>query len=162
MTSLLCVALAALLLPVWRVRVPLVLHTPTHKLHPDAHPLRPLWLRRGPTILVPLKFNVYMQVHSAAGGSAAAYLAQHNSKFLQMLQAVSVNDTALARIRGILLAPSNSAVDAFATSMGMPLQQLLQNKLLVDQVVAYHFLPGVRVTADLKLPRLPLLTRTGM
>jgi hypothetical protein len=103
-----------------------------------------------------------LQLAAAVESPAAAYLAKNNDKFKQLLNTVGVNDKAISAMHGILLAPSNTAVDAFVSSMdGMTLPELLKNKLLVDQATAYHFLPGVRVTPGLKVPNMPLTTKTG-
>jgi hypothetical protein len=103
-----------------------------------------------------------LQLAAAVESPAAAYLAKNNDKFKQMLNTVGVDDKAINSMQGILLAPSNAAVDAFVSSMdGMTLPELLRNKLLVDQATAYHFLPGVKVTSGLKVPSMPLITKTG-
>jgi hypothetical protein len=100
-----------------------------------------------------------MQVLAAAAESpASVHLANSNAKFKQMLSTVGVDDKALQAMNGILLVPSNSAIDAFASSMGMT----LFNKHLVDQITAYHFLPAVSVKNDLKVSSMPLFTKTGM
>lgn len=99
---------------------------------------------------------------AAVESPAAAYLAKNNDKFKQMLNTVGVDDKAINSMHGILLVPSNAAVDAFVSSMdGMTLPELLRNNLLVDQATAYHFLPGVKVTPGLKVPNMPLTTKTG-
>ena len=64
-------------------------------------------------------------------------------------------------MHGILLAPSDAAVESLASSMGMSLQQLLTNPLLVDQITAYHFMLGVNITKGLKPANVPLITKTG-
>lgn len=89
------------------------------------------------------------------------HLANSNAKFKQMLSTVGVHDKALQAMNGIILVPSNAAVDAFASSMGMTLQQLLSNKNLVDQITAYHFLPNVSIKKDLQVPNMPMFTKTG-
>lgn len=104
-----------------------------------------------------------MQVVAAAAESpAAVHLANNSAKFKQMLSTVGVDDKAIQAMNGILLAPSDAAVDSFASSMGMTLPQLLNNKLLVDQVTAYHFLPDVKVDKNFKSPSMPIMTKTGV
>lgn len=98
---------------------------------------------------------------AAAQSPAATYLAKNNAKFKQMLNTVGVDDKALNAMHGVLLAPSDDAVDALASGMGMTLPEMLRNKQLVDQVTAYHFLPGIKVTPGLKVPSMPLTTKTG-
>lgn len=67
---------------------------------------------------------------------ASVYLAKNNSQFKQLLNAVSVDDKALKAMNGILLAPNDAAIEALSKKMGMTVQQLLSNKLLVDQITA--------------------------
>lgn len=98
---------------------------------------------------------------AAVESPAAAYLAKNNDKFKQLLSTVSVDDKALNAMHGVLLVPSNAAVDALASSMGMTTQQLLANKLLVDQITAYHFLPKLSIKKGAKFPNTPIITNTG-
>lgn len=105
-----------------------------------------------------------MQVLAAArqGQSAVAHLTSNHAKLWQLLAAVNVNDAVLKSMHGILLAPSDAAVDAFVKSMHMTLPQLLGNTLLVDQLTAYHFLPNVVIIKGFQPPSMPLITKTGM
>lgn len=84
-----------------------------------------------------------------------------HGKFRQMLGAVGVDEKALKAMNGILLVPSDAGVAEFAGSMG-GLDNLLSNKHLVDQVTAYHYLPGISVKQDFKAPNFPLITKTGV
>lgn len=77
-----------------------------------------------------------------------------------MLAAVGVDEKALNAMNGIMLVPSDTAVDEFAGSMG-GLDAVLSNKHLADQVTAYHFLPGISVKQDFKAPNFPLITKTA-
>lgn len=96
-----------------------------------------------------------------AESPASAYLG-NSHKFKQLLNAVSVDDKALKAMNGILLVPSDGAIEGLAKSMGMSMQQLLANPLLVDQITAYHFLPRVTVSKKpLKVANMPILSKTG-
>lgn len=84
-----------------------------------------------------------------------------HGKVRQMLGAVGVDEKALQAMSGILLVPNDAAVDEFAGSMG-GLDTVLRNKHLVDQVTAYHYLPGISIKQDFQAPNFPLITKTGV
>jgi len=100
--------------------------------------------------------------HGAEVSPAGTYLERNNDKFRQMLKAVSVDDKALAAMNGVLLAPSDAAVDSLAASMGMTTKELLGKPLLVDRITSYHFMPAIKVTKAEKIVNMPLITKTGV
>lgn len=106
--------------------------------------------------------QVLPAAHGAEVSLAGAYLEKNNEKFRQMLKAVSVDDKSLAAMNGVLLAPSDSAVDSLAASMGMTTQELVRKPLLVDRIASYHFMPAIKVTKGEKMVNMPLITKTGV
>jgi hypothetical protein len=49
---------------------------------------------------------------------------------------------------------SPQAIETFLKDMGLTAEQFLDRKALVDLVVAYHIIPGVRVACSLALKQL--------
>lgn len=69
------------------------------------------------------------------------------TRFAAMLELLRIPIQDEDKAYGTLFVPSNRAIDLFLSNMqGMTFQQLLDRPVLVDEIVAYSFVPGVAIT----------------
>uniref|UniRef100_A0A383VGA1 FAS1 domain-containing protein n=1 Tax=Tetradesmus obliquus TaxID=3088 RepID=A0A383VGA1_TETOB len=92
------------------------------------------------------------QVCANAGPTFEQHLQKTgNSKFQQLLKSlgVTIGDS---KITGTMLVPSDKAIADFAKKMGLTEKELLARPALVDQLLAYHFMPQYAINSTANIP----------
>lgn len=93
-----------------------------------------------------------LQVSANAGSTFEQHLQKTgNTKFLQLLKSlgVTIGDS---KITGTMLVPSDKAIADFAKKMGLTEKELLARPGLVDQLLAYHFMPQYAINSTANIP----------
>ncbi|KAF8063047.1 REE1 [Scenedesmus sp. PABB004] len=132
---------------------------------PAAHAFRAQQMRALTVAPLALALLALAVTQSAAQGDTATvfgWMAKNRPLFTAMVQSLGITPQSFPQNTvGTVLAPSDEAITAFLSRMGLTRSQFLARKQLVDGVVAFHWIPGFQAVNVDSVPRNPTVALTA-